>query len=263
VRTNAVSQQEVTRARAERDQAAAALMAARSALIQARIELEYTSVDSPITGVIGRNLVDPGNLVGQGDATLLAEVARIDPIHVYFELPERLVARYLDQREGLRPEDDRDDDDKVPVLVHLDGSDRVYEGQIDYIHLEADSGTGTVEVRALIPNPEKRLLPGFFVRVEVPREPEPGALLVRETALSADLGGRYLLIVGDDNVVERRYAQLGALQDDGMRVIREGISAGEKHIIEGVQRARPGMPVTPKDAPPQGAAPAAATGNAD
>ncbi len=120
---------------------------------------------------------------------------------------------------------------------------------MDYIDPRVNSSTGTVEVRGRIPNPEGRLLPGFFVRVRVPGRPEPGALLVQETALGADLGGRYLLVVGEDNVVDKRYTELGALEEDGLRVIRDGIAAGERYIVQGLQRARPGMPVNPKDAP--------------
>ena len=196
--------------------------------------------------MIGRNLIDVGNLVGHGETTLLAEIAKLDPIYVYFDLPDKLVATDLERRGGLASRTEAGD--RPTVLVTVDGSDRVYEGTLDYVHLEADTGTGTVEVRGIIPNPDKRLLPGFFARVRLPGAEEPGALLVPETALSADLGGRYLLVVGDDNVVERRYTELGELQDDGMRVIRDGIAEGERFIIEGLQRARPGLPVTPKNA---------------
>jgi RND family efflux transporter MFP subunit len=247
VRTNAVSQQEVTRARAERDQSQAALLAAQAAQAQAEINLDYATIESPIDGVIGRNLVDLGNVVGRGETTLLAYVSRVDPIHAYFELPERAVAQLLDERGGLRPQDEPDQARKVYVSV--DGVDRVFEGRLDFIDPRVNSSTGTVEVRGRIPNPEGRLLPGFFVRVRVPGRLEPGALLVQETALAADLGGRYLLVVGEDNVVNKRYTELGALEEDGLRVIRDGIAAGERYIVQGLQRARPGMPVNPKTAP--------------
>ncbi len=247
VRTNAVSQQEVTRARAERDQAQAALLAARAARTRAEIDLDYATIESPIDGVIGRNLVDPGNLVGRGETTLLAYVSRVDPIHAYFELPERRLAQFLEERGGLRPQDDPDS--APEVYVSVDGVDRVFEGRLDYIDPRVNSSTGTVEVRGRIPNPDGRLLPGFFVRVRVPGRPEPGALLVQEIALSADLGGRYLLVVGENNVVDKRYAELGALEEDGFRVVRDGIAAGERYIVQGLQRARPGMPVNPKNSP--------------
>ncbi len=247
VRTNAVSQQEVTRARAERDQAQAALLAAQAAQVQAEINLDYATIESPIDGVIGRNLVDLGNVVGRGETTLLAYVSRVDPIYAYFELPERAVAQFLDERGGLRPQDQPD---QAPeVYISVDGVDRVFEGRLDYIDPRVNSSTGTVEARGRIPNPDGRLLPGFFVRVRLQGRLEPGALLVQETALAADLGGRYLLVVGEDNIVDKRYTELGALEEDGLRVIRDGIAAGERYIVQGLQRARPGMPVNPKTAP--------------
>ncbi|MCP3982162.1 MAG: efflux RND transporter periplasmic adaptor subunit [bacterium] len=242
IKTNAVSQQEVTRARAEREQAAAAVAAAATAVTRAELDLEYTVVTSPINGVIDRNLVDIGNVVGRGETTLLANVYTIDPIHVYFNAPERKIAAFLDQQGGL---DSGNAKQLPPVEVRVDGVDRVFEGAVDYLNPEVDPATGTVEVRAALPNANRQLLPGFFVRVRVPETEEPDANLVHETALSVDLAGRYLLIVGADNVVEKRYVDLGALQDDGLRVIREGIEAGESYISEGLQRARPGLPVTP------------------
>lgn len=246
VRTNAVSQQEVTRARAERDQAKAGLLAAQAAVTQAEIDMDYTTIESPISGVTGRNLVDPGNIVGRGESTLLSRVYAVDPIHVYFEVPERMLVRFLEEIEGF----DGRKGEPHPLFVSVDGTDRIFEGAIDYIDPAADAGTGTVEVRGALSNAEQRLLPGLFVRVRVPGKVEEDALLVQETALSADLGGRFLLVVLDDNVVDKRYVELGPLETDGLRVIREGIASGERYISEGLQRARPGMPVNPTDAAP-------------
>ena len=99
----------------------------------------------------------------------------------------------------------------------------------------------------MFPNPEAKVFPGFFVQVRVPGEELANALLVDETALGTDLGGRYLMIVGDGDVVERRYIEPGPLQADGSRVVLDGIEPGERYISVGLQRARPGMPVTPKN----------------
>jgi multidrug efflux pump subunit AcrA (membrane-fusion protein) len=98
----------------------------------------------------------------------------------------------------------------------------------------------------VLPNAEGKLLPGFFVRIRVPGEPIPGALLVPETALSTDLGGRYLMIVDGEGLAQKRYVTPGQLEEDGLRVVRDGLQAGERFITEGLQRARPGMPVTVK-----------------
>ena len=249
VKTNAVSQQEVTRARAERDQARAGLGASRAVRDNAIIDLDYTEIRSPINGIISRNLVDRGNLVGRTDATLLAAVLAIDPIYVYFEVNEKLVARFLERWGGVGSGQQRDkranDEREAPrVYVSVDGTDRTFEGQIDYIDPAADSDTGTVQMRAVLPNETGLLLPGFFVRIRVPGETIPGALLVPETALSTDLGGRYLMLVDGESIVQKRYIQPGQLESDNLRVVLDGLETGDRFITEGLQRARPGMPVT-------------------
>jgi len=246
IKTNAVSQQEVTRATAERDQARAGLLAAKARLDKARIDLGYTEIHSPIKGLISRQLVDPGNLVGKGDATLLANVFNVDPIHVYFEVNEQLVASIINTMAGMEGRARRNPEDRTPVFVTMDQVERVFEGYIDYLDPAADPDTGTLQVRAVLPNPDGRLLPGFFVRIRVPRESLPGALLVPETALSTDLGGRYLMLVDDQGLAQKRYVEPGQLEEDQMRVVLEGLEAGERFITEGLQRARPGMPVTAK-----------------
>ena len=245
VRTNAVSQQEVTRARAERDQASAAMLEAEAALTNAEIQLEYTTLESPIDGLVTRNFVDLGNLVGAGEATLLTTVRRIDPIYAYFEVSERFVARVLEQRGGHQ---DPGTSDAIPATLLLEETGHEIEGRIDSLENTVDAATGTIRVRGVFPNPDAKIFPGFFVRVRLPGELHEDALLVEETALGTDLGGRYLMIVGDGDIVERRYIEPGQLQDDNTRLILDGLEPGERYIVKGLQRARPGMPVTPKTA---------------
>ncbi len=245
VRTNAVSQQEVTRARAERDQASAAMLEAEAALTVAQIQLDYTKVESPIDGLVSRNFVDLGNLVGSGDATLLTTVRQIDPIYAYFEVSERFVAQVLEQRGG---HSNPSDGDYMPATLLLEETGLEIEGQIDSLENTVDAATGTIRVRGVFPNADAKIFPGFFVRVRLPGDLLEGALLVDESALGTDLGGRYLMIVGEDNVVERRYIEPGPLQKDKSRVILSGLEPGERYIIDGLQRARPGMPVTPSAA---------------
>ena len=251
VQKNAVSQQEVTRAKAERDQAIAAQASAEANLEAAEINLAYTKVHSPINGIASRNLVDPGNLVSRTDATLLATVFNIDPIYVYFEVNEQLIARFLERFGGMSGRRPSPEDAEVvpgdnPAFVTVDGVDRVFEGHLDYIDPAADPDTGTLQVRAILPPSEGKLLPGFFVRIRLPGETLEGALLVPETALSTDLGGRYLMLVDDEGVVQKRYVEPGQLEEDKMRVVMEGLEANERFITHGLQRARPGMPVTVK-----------------
>jgi RND family efflux transporter MFP subunit len=252
VKTNAVSQQEVTRATAERDQARAALQAAKAKLERARIDLDYTRIHSPIDGLISRQLVDPGNLVGRNDATLLAEVFNINPIHVYFEVNEQAVASVLALTGGVKARLKKTGGDQFSasadagrqVSVRLDGVERIFEGRTDYIDPDVDPDTGTLQVRAVLPNDDGILLPGFFVRITLPTRELPNALLVPETALATDLGGRYLMVVDDQSLAQKRYVEPGQLQAENMRVILGGLEAGERFIVKGLQRARPGMPVT-------------------
>jgi len=244
IKTNAVSQQEVTRATAERDQAQAALLAARARLDRATIDLNYTEIHSPINGLISRQLVDPGNLVGRGEPTLLAKVFNVDPIHVYFEVNEQLVASFLDILAGMKGRQRRSPDDRTPAYVTMDRIDRVFEGHLDYIDPAADPDTGTLLVRAVLPNGEGRILPGFFVRIRIPNKTLPDALVVPETALSTDLGGRYLMLVDEEGLAQKRYVTPGQLEEDNMRVVLEGLEQGERFITKGLQRARPGMPVS-------------------
>jgi RND family efflux transporter MFP subunit len=245
VRTNAVSQQEVTRARAERDQASAAMLEARAALTNAQIQLDYTSVRSPIDGMVSRNLVDLGNLVGAGESTLLTTVRRIDPLFAYFEVSERFMAQILEQRGGHK---DPDSNAELPATMVLKETGLKIEGKVDAVDNTVDPATGTIQLRAVFPNSDAKVFPGFFVHVQLPGELLENAVLVEETALGTDLGGRFVMVVGNDNVVERRYIEPGPLQEDMTRVVLDGLAPGERYITVGLQRARPGMPVTPKEA---------------
>jgi RND family efflux transporter MFP subunit len=243
VKTNAVSQQEVTRARAERDQAEAALLASRAELQSAEIELGYTTIESPIDGIITRNLVDVGNLVGGGGGTVLARVRTIDPIYAYFEVDERTFARTLDKRGGhkgpSRPEQ------KVPATLILRETSHEVEGYLDSFDNAVDTGTGTITIRGVFPNPEGRIFPGFFVAVRIETETLADAVLVKERAIGTDLGGKYLYVVGDDNVVEQRYVELGPVEADEV-VVLDGVKSGERYVLDGLLRARPGLPVQPQ-----------------
>jgi len=242
VKTNAVSQQEVTRARAERDQASAALLEAQAALTTAEIQLGYTTVRSPLDGLVSRNFVDVGNLVGAGEPTLLATVRRIDPIYAYFDVSERFIAENLADAGGHKgPSRDQE----IPVTLVLKETGYEVDGIVDAIDNTVDPATGTIQVRGVFPNPDALVFPGFFVHVRIPGEVLKSAVLVEETALGTDLGGRYLLVVGEGNIVEKRYVEPGPLEEDMMRVILDGLEPGERYVSGGLQRARPGMPVTP------------------
>jgi len=251
IKTNAVSQQDVTRARAELAQAEAAVLSSGAGLDQAQIQLAYTQVRSPLAGRVDRNLVDLGNLVGQAEATLLTTVVQMDPLWVYFDLPETLVLHLLgDLREmgveGVRDLENEQIREAVRFFVGTQVEDGFpHEGYLDFLSNTVNAATGTVEVRGVVPNDDLLLLPGVFVRVRVPGRLIPFSLLVSERAIGTDLGGKYVLLVGAENVVEQRYVDLGPREDDGYVVVTSGLEGDETYIVSGLLRARPGLPVSP------------------
>jgi RND family efflux transporter MFP subunit len=249
IQSNAVSQQDLDRATATRDQAQAAVLAARARQDQATLNLDYTTVETPVSGQAGRNLVDLGNLVGAGEPTLLTTVTQIQPIWVYFNVPENLVLDFLAaQADTTRL--GQGEDDRVGVVQVATASEAGYPhvGEIDFINNTVDPATGTIEMRAVLPNDDLVLFSGLFVRLRVLGSIREGAILVEERALGTDLGGKYVMVVGDENIVEQRYVTLGPAQDDGTIVVDDGLDGTESYIVNGQLRARPGFPVTPETA---------------
>ena len=254
IETDAVSRQDLDRAQASRDAAVAAVLGARARLVRAQLDYDYTSVRSPIVGQVGRRQVDPGNLVGYGEQTLLTTVNRLRPLHVYFNAPEWVVLQMLRQMEGAGAAGDLDDPNALerrPTVSVLVGTaadeDRFpFEGYIDFIGNTVDPSTGTIELRAVFENENLQLFPGLFVRVRAMAVQTQDALLIDERAVGTDLGGKYMYLVGDENIVERRYVQVGQPQPDGTVVIEEGLEADETYVSNGLLRARPGLPVTPR-----------------
>jgi RND family efflux transporter MFP subunit len=249
VKTNAVSQSDVDLARANRDMARASVLSAEAALDRAELQFSYTQVRAPIAGQVGRNLVDRGNIVDGNQGTLLTTVNRMQPMFVYFDAPEEIVLRALEHR-GLTTSTTRAKFDggeaTIAEVATLIDEDFPFSGPIDYVSNKVDAATGTIQLRAVLPNKEMRLFPGLFVRIRIPMELLEDAVLIREEALGTDLGGRYVYVVGDDNLVERRYVTLGAVEPDGMVPILDGLDGSETYIVEGLLRARPGLPVTPE-----------------
>jgi membrane fusion protein, multidrug efflux system len=231
--------------RFQRDSAKAALMNAQAQVDLAKLNMSYTQVTAPISGRMGRRLVDPGNLVGAGgQETTLAEINQIDPIYVYFTINELdlLRVRRLQQETGGGDYRSR----PVPAYVGLaNESGYPHEGRIDFAAITVDPNTGTLLLRAVLPNAERRILPGLFVRVRVPVGREANAILVPEVALGFDQIGRYVLVVNDQNVVERRGVKVGPAVDD-MRVVEEGLAGDERVIVNGLLRAIPGREVNPE-----------------
>lgn len=238
---------------AQRDVAKADLAAAEAGVRQAKIDLGYTEIRAPFSGRVGRRLVDLDNLVGAGENTLLTTIEQTKPMYAYFDVNERIVLRI----QRLRRQRGGNADKFEPLKVYLGLADEKgcpHEGVLDFVDNAVDPTTGTALVRGVFPNDDGLLYPGLFVRLRIPGETIKDALLVNERALGTDLEGKYLVLVGNDNIVEKRRVEIGPLVD-GMRVISTGISADERYILKGLQRARPEMPVKPEEAPESEVAP--------
>lgn len=246
----AISQIKYIEATAKRDVAQANVAKAQADLEAAQLDLAYTQVKTPITGRVGRNLVDVGNLVGAGENTLLTTVVNDSSVYVYFNVSELdllpLMRKYRADTEGRSNKDD-----DVAVFVGLaDEKGYPHQGVLDFTDTKVDASTGTMRVRAVVKNHTGILLPGLFVRVRVPIDKSP-ALLVPDVAIMADQGGRYVMVVDEKNVAEQRRIVAGQ-QVDRMRVVEEGLKETDRVIINGIQRARPGAKVNIVQSEPTG-----------
>jgi membrane fusion protein, multidrug efflux system len=239
------------------DQRRQALQAARAAETQAegvlkaaQLNVEFTHVTAPISGRVSRHLVDIGNLVqgSEGSSTLLTSIVTLDPIYIYFDIDE---ATYLKYNRlwfaGKRPSSR---DTANPVEVTLTGETKPSRnGTIDFLDNQLDVSTGTLRGRAVIPNQDLSILPGQFGRVRLIASAPYEALLVPDAAVATDQSRKIVFVVKDDNTVEAKPVTLGPL-DEGLRVVREGLKPEDRVIVDGLQRARVGAKVTPRDAKP-------------
>jgi len=230
------SQAELDSRRAALREAQAGLAAARAAERQAALDLEFTEIRAPRPGRVSDRRVDAGNLVQQGQ-TVLTTLLALDPVYVTFDPSE---AEYLRQarsaRAGLRGA-------SLPVQLRLlDEAEFSREGQVDFVDSAFDARSGTIRVRAVVPNPDLFLTPGSFARIRLSTGEEP-SLLVPDASVMADQTGRMVLTVAADGTVRPRQVRLGPLSD-GLRVVRSGLAPEDRVIIGGLHRARPGMRVT-------------------
>ena len=241
-----------TTSRAQYDQALATRDSAQAGLDQAKantqiaqINYEYAQVTAPFDGIVTARQVSVGQYVGgSATPTLLATIVQHNPIYVNFNISEQdvLHIRAEMSRRGVRPEDIK----RIPVEVGLQ-TDTGYphRGTLNYVSPTVDQSTGTLAGRAILQNPDQVLLPGYFVRVRVPRGPPKTALLVPDVALGRDQGGPYVLVAGKDDVVEQRKVETGPLVDT-IRVIESGLTAEDRVIVSGLLRAIPGQKVDPR-----------------
>lgn len=245
---NTISRREFDALENAAREAASAAQAARASADRARLDVDYTRIRAPISGRISRSEVTAGNVVkAGGDAAPLTSIVTLDPIYASFNVDEQTLLRYLDARKGTRP---------LRVQVGLAGEEsHPHAGRLHSLDNQLDTRSGTIRVRAVLDNPDGRMIPGLQARVRLQASEPYLAVLVDEAAIGTDQDRRFVLVVGRDGRVEYRQIELGSRQG-GLRVVRSGLAPGDQVIVEGAQRVRPGdavaaVPASPREGGPR------------
>jgi RND family efflux transporter MFP subunit len=237
---NAISAEEAEARKARYEEAKAALDAAR-------LDLEFTDVRAPIDGRVSRALLTEGNYVSgtAGSASLLTTIVSVGPIYVYADIDEDTLLKFNELVDAKKL--GVSDGGKIPVELQLaDESEFPHQGYIESFDNKLDPDTGSILLRAVFPNSDGRIVPGLFARIRIPLSERHPALLVDERAIGTDQANKFVLTLTPTNTVQYQAVELGPLID-GQRVVRSGLEAGEKIVVNGMARVRPGMPVTPQE----------------
>ncbi|OWL85631.1 efflux transporter periplasmic adaptor subunit [Halopseudomonas aestusnigri] len=231
----AISREEMEQRSAARSMAQAALASAQAAQDNAELELAYTEVRAPVSGRMGRAEITRGNLA-TADATLLATLVSVDPMYVYFESDQQTVES-----------NPYGDAISIPVRLGLgSGQDYPYQGQLDFVDNQFNAGTGTLQYRAVIANPEGLFRPGQFTRVQMPVAAARQAILIDQKAVLTDQDRRYVYVLDEQNRATRRFVETGR-RVEGLLVIRGGLQAGDRVVVNGLQKILfPGIEVAPQ-----------------
>ncbi|MBC8105173.1 MAG: efflux RND transporter periplasmic adaptor subunit [Anaerolineae bacterium] len=243
--SGAASPLEMSKAQDQADRGAASVAKADAEIEAKQLDLDYATVKSPIDGRVSRSNFSIGNLIA-GD-TPLTNVVSLDPVYVNMDVDDNTLLFY--RREARKKAESQDitriRDANLPMFVAMtDEKDFPHKGIMEYIDNQVDPMTGTIRVRGEFPNPQRILTPGQFVRARFPRGDARERLLVPDRAIGRDQDRKYVLAVNDKNIVEYKAVETGELFGEN-RAIISGLNAGERVVVDGVQRARPGQPVTP------------------
>ena len=241
VARNAISQQEFDAAQARLARAEADVESAQAQVEQARLDLGYATVTAPISGRAGRAQVTEGALVSAAGGTLLTTIEQLDPIYVNFSHSSSQVLNIRKDVESGRLKAPSLDQMRVTVVLE-DGTVYAKAGRLNFLDLAVDPGTGTVSLRAVLPNEERLLLPGEFVRARIEVGVNPAGITVPQKAVQFSAESASVLVVGENNIVAQRPVKLGELVGDSW-IIAQGLRPGERVIVEGQLKARPGAPV--------------------
>jgi multidrug efflux system membrane fusion protein len=243
---NAISLEESDARQSRYEEAKSALLATQAALDSARLDLEYTQVRAPIDGRVSRALLTEGNYVNgvAGAATVLTTLVSVDPVYVDADMDENSLLRFNALAQARKLE--ANGDGRIPVELQLaDEEDFSHQGYIESFDNRLNSDTGSILLRAVFPNADGRIVPGLFARIRVPLSERHPALLVEERAIGTDQAQKFVLTLTSTNTVAYRQVQLGPFFE-GRRIVRSGLEPSEKVVVNGLQRVRPGMPVTPQ-----------------
>jgi RND family efflux transporter MFP subunit len=244
----AISTEEADARQSRYAEAKAMALAAGANLDSASLDLEYTRVRAPINGRVSRALLTEGNYVNgvAGGATLLTTLVSVDPIYVYADIDENSLLKFNALAQAKKLETTTEG--QIPVELQLaDERDFPHRGHIESFDNRLDPNTGSILLRGVFPNADGRIVPGLFARIRVPLSERHAALLVEERSVGTDQAQKFVLSLSSTNTVTYRAVKLGPLYE-GKRVVRAGLEAGEKVVVNGMQRVRPGMPVQPQEA---------------
>ena len=244
IQTRAISQSALDQRRSAFVEAQANLRTATAALRSAKLELDYTKVRAPVAGRAGRVEITQGNLVAAGSASpALTTLVSVDPIYASFSVPEEIVTRALAElpasNAALPPLE------RIPVEIEtLAGSDPI-RGKLQLVDNQVDAASGTIGVRAIFANPGGRLIPGQFVRIRMGTPKPENRILISERAIGTDQDKKFVFVVGDGNKIDYRPVHLGR-SAEGKRIVESGLTSGERIVVNGLQRVRPGAVVDPQ-----------------
>lgn len=240
---NAIGKEEFDKITADREETEATLASARAERDLAKLRLGFCEVRAPVSGLVSRYFTDVGNLI-KADETPLTVIVTQDPIYAYFDVDERTMLRLRHMiARGELPADPVAA--KMPVLMGLADEDGFpHKGTINFVDNRLDNTTGTLHMRAEFSNHKRILTPGLFIRIRVPIGAAHDVILIPEEALGTDQGRKFVYVIGQDDTAESRQVKIGKL-DGSLRVITDGLKAGERVVIDGLQRVRPGAKVTP------------------
>ncbi len=244
--SGAVSEEELDERKSTLASADANLAGSKAALESAALNLSFTRVTSPIAGRVSRAEVTRGNLVtgGTNGGTLLTSVVSMDPMYLYFDADEQSYLRYTKMASSGQRPSSRDSGNPVQVgLANEEGFP--HTGTMDFVDNQLNSQTGTIRARAVLPNKDGLYTPGLFARVQLLGSSEYNAILIDDRAVNTDQSQKYVLLLGANNTIEYRKVKLGRLID-GLRVVHEGLKAGDVIVVNGAQRVHPGVVVTPQ-----------------